>query len=104
METGFHCLLDKSVERGKGEGSFFVVMGLKCGTTRPSVPLGTYGVEEERRDTGRQGESHSILALFFCFLCWVLLWLISRDIMRVGRAFSNRYHPFTCRNSDTHMS
>lgn len=35
--TGFHCPLDKSVERGKGEGRFFVVMGLKCDTTILSV-------------------------------------------------------------------
>lgn len=102
METGFRCPLDKSVVRGKREGRFFVVVVLN--ETQPdALSLGSYG-GEERRDTGRQGESHPNLAPFFCLLCWALLWLISRDIMRVGRAVSNRYLPFTCRNPDTHKS
>lgn len=64
METGFHCLLDKSVERGMGEGRFFVVMVLNVTQPDP-LSLGSYG-GEERRDTGRQGESHPNLAPFFC--------------------------------------
>lgn len=65
--TGFHCPLDKSVERGKGEGRFFVVMmGLKCDTTILSVTgqlLGG-GAGERHRETGREPAHPSTIVLF----------------------------------------